>query len=158
MRIEEKIIQEFEKTIVQMAGHQDGPDVTDEIKAYNEGIIDSFTKISTIVDNYEMNVEDGQTELTVGFLGGTEKHSFDTVNEAIETLSTDYSPDLVAVSVPALPISVIFEMEAAKNKELPIWKLFDKAKVSQDEEWAQWTLANSDLVAAAWTTDRYDII
>ena len=48
MRIEEKIIQEFEKTIVQMAGHQDGPDVTDEIKAYNEGVIDSFTKVNNI--------------------------------------------------------------------------------------------------------------
>lgn len=158
MRIEEKILHEFEKTIVQMAGDQDWPDVTDEIKAYNEGIIDSYTKVSTIIDNYEMNVENGQTELTVGFLGRTEKHSFDTVNEAIETLANDYSSDLFAVSVPALPISVIFEMEAAKNKQLPIWKLFDKAKVSQEEEWSQWTLANSDLVAAAWTTERYEII
>lgn len=55
MRIQEKIINELEDAIVEMGEHVFGPDVTPEMSAYNEGFIDSYTKVSKIIDDYEVN-------------------------------------------------------------------------------------------------------
>lgn len=157
MRIEEKIVNEFEKVIVQMVGYQDDADTTIETKAYNEGVLDSFSKINRVIDNYKMDNKDGYTEVSLGWLGGTKDLSFETVDEAVKILSNEHSKNMYAVDIPSLPVSVILEMELVREKGLQIWQLFDNAKQLPEEEWAQWTLANSSLVASAWTTRRYRI-
>lgn len=147
---EEKILNKIKDMLLPYVTNPDGTDNSFEIHDYNEAVVDAIYKVEEVIESNSL--EHGQAKITVGFLGGTETYSSLPVNEAIEILSSDYSPDLAAVDVPEVPIEITRKIDKFKFEEKQIYELFNEAEKQDHKEWAKYALENSDIIAQAWIT------